>query len=138
MANCVKCGAQLAPGAVFCGKCGVNQTSAAAPAAGFGLGEKELLRLNMVGHNTALTQVTGTLIITDKKIEFRPLGLYVFSKPVLIPMGDIVSVGSAKILGMEVAIRVIDVRNRSYEFNVGVQNIGRVKQIVDTIRSGKR
>jgi hypothetical protein len=137
MAYCVKCGASLAPDAVFCGKCGVKQTSAATSAANSGLGEKELLRLNMVGHNSALTQVTGTLIITNRKIEFRPLAIYVLSKPVIIPMSDVSGVGPSKILGLEVAIRVNTVKGQSYVFNVGMQNMSRVQQIVDTIKSGK-
>ena len=134
MAFCGKCGAQLAPDASFCGKCGASQAPASPHSP---VNEKELLRLNMVGNNSALTQVTGTLIISNKKIEFHPLGMYIFSKPILIPMSDITGVGPTKIMGLEIGLRVNTVSNQSYVFNVGLQNISKITQIVNTIKVAK-
>ena len=52
-------------------------------------------------------------------------------------MSDITGVGSTKIMGIEIGLRVNTVSNQSYVFNVGMQNMSKVTEIVNTIKNAR-
>ncbi len=152
---CKNCGAKLEEEMFFCSKCGTRTEStdgltyapapvparpAAQPAAQFRqpAAEQELYRKNMIGYYKGITQISGEFVVTNKKIMYTPMAIYLLHHPFSIDMNQILSASRASVMGMNVCIRVNTTVGKSHLFAFGIFNEGDIDRVVGIINQTKQ
>lgn len=160
---CKNCGAKLEDGMFFCSKCGTRVenldepacTPAPVPArpavrptvqpvtqpaaqSWQASSEQELYRKNMIGYYKGITQISGEFVVTNKKIMYTPMAIYLLHQPFSIDMNQILSASRASVMGMNVCIRVNTTVGKSHLFAFGIFNEGDIDRVVGIINQTKQ
>lgn len=153
---CSRCGAEMEDGMLFCSKCGTKITNQTLGNTGVeqiytppqqqyttqqfnsvpNPIEQELYSKNWISLNTALTTVSGKIIITNKKITFKPMAIYhAFHNEVIIAMSEVDRAEKGGGLGFGLSIYTN--AGKKYFFNMGIQNTSEIQSVVDLINNNK-
>ncbi|MDF2822262.1 MAG: zinc-ribbon domain [Clostridiales bacterium] len=143
---CVKCGFQISEGEVFCGNCGArgsensNQKTVSfiSNCSMSNEEEKELYKKHLIGYYTGLKQITGTFLITNKKISYKPLPIHILKKEFSLDLNEILDAERASVLGMNLCIRVTTTSGKSHLFGFGIINKNDIQMVVDLINNVKQ
>lgn len=130
---CKNCGSIIKNGAGFCTKCGhkIREDNTS---------EKELYQKKMIGYYTGiagLNQISGTLVITNKKVTFTPSAIYVLNKKVVINMDEIAKAERASVMGINLCIRIYTTYGKKHLFALGIQNSKDIQNVVDLINNNR-
>lgn len=100
--------------------------------------ERELYKKALVNHNRgALRTITGSLLITNRRLVFTPLPIHVGARTIALPMASIVEASRARVVGMNLGLKVRDTGGNEYTFAPGVFNMDELQRIVDLINQHK-
>jgi ribosomal protein L40E len=157
---CKNCGAKLEDGMFFCSKCGTRvedpdkptYTPAPVPAKPAvrpvvrpvvqptvqPTGEQELYRKKMVGYYKGITQISGEFVVTNKRITYAPMGIYVLQQSFEIGMNEISGASRTSVMGINLCIRVNTTDGKSHVFALGFLNEGDIDRVVDMINQAKQ
>jgi Primosomal protein N'' (replication factor Y) - superfamily II helicase len=155
--TCVNCGSTIKAGMTFCPKCGRKVGSAADNSTNNSVvdnhvingtdnirqnvtSETELYRKGMIGYYAGIggmRQISGTLVITNKRISYKPLGIYVLDKPFEVGMNEITRAERASVMGIKLCIRVYTISGKNPLFALGVQNSKDIDYVIDLINKNR-
>jgi hypothetical protein len=147
---CMECGSPMEEGMLFCGKCGTKVSGSAQPSpagsrppnnvrnVGGNTVENELYRKNLIGYYKGLTQISGQLLITSKKIVYTPLPIYVLSKQFTISMNEVLNAERASVMGINLCIRITTISGKSHMFAMGIQNSSEIQHVIDLINNARQ
>lgn len=159
---CKNCGAKLEEGMFFCSKCGTRVdnldgvTYAPAPVptpvpvrpavqptvqptiqpvvqSWQSAAEQELYRKKLIGYYKGITQISGEFVLTNKKITYTPMAMYLLHQPFSISMNQILSASRTSVMGINLCIRVNTTDGKSHVFALGFLNESDIDRVVDMI-----
>ena len=137
--KCENCGNKIKEDDVFCPNCGhkVRSDGENNNIIKDNFSETELYRKNMIGYYMGLRQISGTFVITNKKITYTPLAMYVFNKPFEISMNEITGAERASVMGINLCIRINTISGKGHLFALGIQNSSDIQPVIDLINNNK-